>query len=114
DKKQWLKIAVVAIISMLACSFPWISALHEKYGIWTTGTAGSLNTSWYLVGHPYWKDVDVFIPPVYQDSPYYWEDPYVANGPSPHFWNSWHLAGMQILRIGYNGLKLLISMAQLS
>jgi hypothetical protein len=114
NKMLWLKICAVSIMVMLICSFPWIYALHAKYGIWTTGTAGSLNMSWYLVGHPYWKDVDVFIPPVYHDSPYYWEDPYVANGPAPHFWSSLHLAGLQLLRIGYNGLKLLISMVQLS
>lgn len=114
DKKKWLLICGTSIATMLLCSFPWIYALHERYSIWTTGTAGSLNTSWYLVGHPLWKDVNVFIPPVFPDSPYYWEDPYVANGPTPHFWHSLHLAGLQILRIGYNGLKLIISMVQLS
>lgn len=115
NKKQWLKICATAIGTMVMCSMPWLLAMHGKYGIWTTATAGSLNLSWYLVGHPYWKEgIHLLIPPVYPDSPYYWEDPYVANGATPHFWNSAHLFGMQLLRAGYNVWKLLLSMLQLS
>lgn len=114
DKGQWLKICAVAIVTMVAASMPWIYALNYKYGIWTTSTAGSLNMSWYLVGHPYWREGVKLLPPAYPDSPYYWEDPYVSNGITPHFWSSWHLFGLQFLRIGLNGYKLLISMLQLS
>ena len=100
---------------MLVVSFPWIYALHYKYGIWTTSTAGSLNMSWYLVGHPYWTDnIKLLLPPAYPDSPYYWEDPYVSNGITPHFWSSWHLFGLQFIRIGVNLFRLLISSLQLS
>lgn len=113
--KQWLKPAITAIAVMVLCSLPWIWALHDKYGIWTTSTAGTLNTSWYLVGHPIWKDgIKTLLPPPYPDSPYYWEDPWFVNGPTPHFWNSWKLFGMQIARVGYNCWKLLRSMAELS
>jgi len=112
---QWLKISLVSIGVMILCSLPWIIALHHKYDIWTTSTAGALNTSWYLIGHPYWKNgIDLLIPPTYANSPYYWEDPYFANGITPHFWNSFSLFGLQILRIGYNAWKLLKSMLQLS
>ena len=115
NKKLWIKICTIAIGTMTVCSMPWLLALHSKYGIWTTSTAGSLNLSWYLVGHPYWKEsIDLLIPPAYPDSPYYWEDPYVANGATPHFWDSAHLFGMQLLRAGYNMCKLLLSMLQLS
>ena len=115
DKKTWLKISLTAILVMLLFSLPWILILHHKYGIWTTSTAGTLNTSWYLVGHPQWKQgINLLIPPAYPDSPYYWEDPWLANGVTPHFWNSWHLLGLQALRIGMNILKLLWSMLQLS
>jgi general stress protein CsbA len=115
NKGQWLKISFASLATMLLCSLPWIVALHTKYGIWTTSTAGTLNTSWYLIGQPRWKEgIDLLIPPAYKDSPYYWEDPWLANGPTPHFWNSWRLFGMQILRLGYNILKLLRSMFQLS
>ncbi len=115
NKVQWLKISVTSIATMLVVSFPWIYALHYKYGIWTTSTAGSLNMSWYLVGHPYWTDnIKLLLPPAYPDSPYYWEDPYVSNGITPHFWSSWHLFGLQFIRIGVNLFRLLISSLQLS
>ena len=115
DKVQWLKICAVAIGVMILCSVPWIWLLHDKYGIWTTSTAGSLNMSWYLVGHPHWRPgIDLLIPPAYKDSPYYWEDPYLANGDTPHFWNSWQLLGLQVLRVGLNCWRFLKSILQLS
>lgn len=115
NKTRWLKSALTAILVMVVCSLPWIMALHDKYHIWTTSTSGSLNMSWYLVGHPYWKQgINQLIPPFYPDSPYYWEDPYWANGATPHFWDSWQLFGRQLLRIIQNLYKLTISMAQLS
>ncbi len=115
NKGLWLKISFVAIGVMILCGLPWIVALHHKYGIWTTSTSGTLNMSWYLVGHPHWKPgIDLLIPPAYPDSPYYWEDPWFANGDTPHFWDSWHLFGLQILRMGYNVYKLLRSMLEIS
>ncbi|MBS1775241.1 MAG: hypothetical protein JSS64_03065 [Bacteroidetes bacterium] len=101
--------------TLFLCALPWFLLLHQKYGIWTTGTAGMLNTSWYLVGHPYWKhNVGAILPPVYANSPSYWEDPFRANGATPHFWNSMKLFTLQIIRIGYNSLKFLQSISELS
>jgi hypothetical protein len=115
NKKQWIYVSVTSVVAMLMVSAPWIYALHYKYGIWTTSTAGPLNTSWYLVGHPYWREgIAQLLPPAYPDSPYYWEDPYAVNGATPHFWSSWRLAGLQVLRLGMNVVKLHISMLQLS
>lgn len=115
NSSHWIKPTLVAAITMCGISFPWILLLHDKYGIWTTSTAGGLNMSWYLVGHPYWKDgIEILIPPTYRDSPYYWEDPYTANGSTPHFWSSWQLFGRQLLKIGHNLYKLLISTLLLS
>jgi positive regulator of sigma E activity len=115
NKLQWLKISAVAIAVMLFGSHFWIVALLHKYGVLTTSTAGSLNMSWYLVGHPQWKEgIDLLIPPAYKDSPYYWEDPYLTNGITPHFWDSWRLLGLQIVRIGLNIWKFICSAAQLS
>ena len=115
DNKNWLHIFFVFTAVMLCCSLPWMVALHHKYGIWTTSTAGSLNMSWYLVGHPHWKTgINLLVPPAYADSPYYWEDPYVANGITTHFWDSFPLFGRQLMRIGQNIMKLIVSMMQLS
>ncbi len=115
NTRKWLQVCGVAIITMVVCSLPWIIALHSKYGIWTTSTAGSLNMSWYLVGHPFYREaVDVLIPPVYENGPSYWEDPYYVNGITPHFWDSWQLMGRQILKIGHNAFKFLVSGLQIS
>jgi len=115
NKARWLKISAVSIAVMILCSLPWIWLLHNKYGIWTTSTSGSLNMSWYLVGHPQWKEgIGLLLPPAYPDSPYYWEDPWFANGATPHFWDSWHLLALQFLRIGLNIWKFIVSSFQLS
>ncbi|GAA4468841.1 hypothetical protein GCM10023093_27220 [Nemorincola caseinilytica] len=115
NRLQWLRIMLVAVPVMLACCFPWVYMLHTKYGIWTTSTAGALNMSWYLVGHPEWKTgIDILVPPIHSGSVYYWEDPYYVNGHLSHYWDSWHLAGLQVLRLGYNCLMLLRCMAEIS
>lgn len=116
--KSWVKtltIWSVIIITVVVYCFPWWWLLQHKYGFWTTSTAGSLNTSWYLVGHPYWKpQLQQLLPPAHADSPYYWEDPYYANAATPHFWSSGALALRQSLRLVQNTGKLLVSMVQLS
>lgn len=114
-RTQWIKIVVVSLVTMLVLSSPWIFLLHEKYGKWMTGTAGSLNMSWYLVGHPYWKESILhLLPPVYADSPSYWEDAYIVNGTAPHFWSTPKLFVLQIVKLGYNLLKLVQSVNELS
>lgn len=115
DRSQWIRIMLVAVPVLVCCAFPWLYMLHEKYGMWTTSTAGPLNASWYLVGHPEWKEgIDILLPPTYPTSVYYWEDPYYVNGHLSHFWDSWYLAGRQVLKLGYNCLMLLRCMVEIS
>jgi hypothetical protein len=115
NKLQWLKAAGVCIFTMLLVSAPWIYLLCQKYGVWTTGTAGSLNMSWYLVGHPYWRDdIQALLPPIYSDSPSYWEDAYLVNGATPHFWSTPKLFLLQIIKTGYNLLKFIQSINELT
>jgi hypothetical protein len=115
NRAKWLTMSAVAILTMVICSSPWLYLLHDKYDRWTTSTAGSLNASWYLVGHPYWKDgIAALLPPVYSNSPYYWEDPYVINGITPHFWSSPKLFLLQIAKAGYNSLKFILASAEIS
>lgn len=115
NKIQWLKISLTAIGAMLLCSLPWIYTIHYKYGEWTPSTAGKLNMGWFLIGHPYWRNgIDLLLPPMYKNSTYYWEDPYVINGSMPHFWDSWHFVGREALRVGVNIYKLVVCMLQLS
>ncbi len=115
DKIKWLKICLVALSSFFICCFPWLYLLHTKYGIWTSSTAGSLNLSWYLIGHPIWNNgIHNLIPPILNGSPYYWEDPYLVNSSTPHFWDSWQLLGMQIIRFFYTLYKFNYSIFQIS
>lgn len=112
---RWLVASAVCIGTMLVFSAPWIYLLYQKYDILTTGTAGSLNMSWYLVGHPYrQRDILHLLPPVYSDSPSYWEDPFYVNGPTPQFWHSPKLLALQVVRLGYNLLKFVQSIGELS
>jgi hypothetical protein len=112
---RWLIRFGVSAVVMALVAFPWIYALHEKYHIWTTSTAGALNMSWYLVGHPTWNDsIDILLPPVYDNSVYNWEDPWFASGHLSGFLDSSHLFFRQILRIGYTSLMYLWCLAEMS
>lgn len=115
DYKKWLKISLIVIGTLIIFSIPWIWMLHEKYGKWMTSTAGYLNLSWFLIGHPYYKEgIELLLPPVYPDAIYFWEDPYLINGDAPHFWDSPSLFILQIVRVGYNSLKLMNSINEIS
>lgn len=114
-RRKWLSICGVAIGTMVLCSSPWLYSLHVKYGQWMTSTAGKLNMSWYVVGHPYWKDgITHLLPPVYPDSPSYWEDPWMVNGITPHFWNSLSLFIRQIAKLVLNEFRFLLSGLQIA
>ena len=117
-KQNWPRIILISAVSiaiMLLCASPWLMLLHHKYGFFTTSTAGKLNMSWYLVGHPYYKNyAGGFLPPIYSDSPYFWEDPWYTNAFTPHFYDSWALAFRQVLRIGLNTYKFFRSSVELS
>lgn len=105
---SWVKTSFITFCVMMLCAIPWLFMLHSKYGIWTTSTAGTLNLSWYPAGHPYFKEgIKYLVPPVYNNSPSYWEDPWVANGIRPYFWSSAYMLLRQIVRIGYNILLLI-------
>jgi len=115
NKLQWLKICVVSIGVMMVCASPWIWLLHEKYGRWMTSTAGSLNMSWYLLGHANYKPgLGCLLPLPYADAVYHWEDPYYVAGDTPHFWSSGHYFLLQCARVVQNFLKMAGSMSALS
>ncbi|MBS1614612.1 MAG: hypothetical protein JST06_00675 [Bacteroidetes bacterium] len=73
---------LVSITTMLVLMVPLATLMHHKYGFWNVSKSGALNTSWTLVGHKSLRsDIHTLIPPPYINSPYTWEDPYVAEGP---------------------------------
>jgi hypothetical protein len=113
---QLLKMLGAVAAVVVALCLPWWMALHQKYGFWTTGTAGTLNLSWYLVGHQTHRaDIGLLLPPPYPDAPYHWEDPWAASSRDlPHAWDSLRLMLTQLVRIGFTGLKFVGSLAELS
>ncbi len=103
------------MLFMLLFICPWLYMVHAKYGIWSGSTAVSLNSSWSLIGHPIWKaGIHQLLPPVYPNSPSYWEDPFWVNGPAPHFYNTLSLFFTQLLRSAYYSIFLIGAMNQLS
>ncbi len=105
---SWKKLALICLLSigimMLAIS-PWLYLIHAKYDTWTSSTAGKLNMSWWLVGtQEFRQGISVLVPPPYEGSLYYFEDPYLAQGPIAHFWDSPRMLGKQLARIAFNGI----------
>lgn len=113
--KSISKILLTSLAVLLICIVPWVYILYQKYHIVTLSTAVSLNSSWFLIGHPIWRNGIIhLLPPVYNNSCSYWEDPFFVNGPTPQFYQSWALFKMQIVRSCYYSMVLLVNMARLS
>lgn len=103
--KRLISICLVAGTVMLAIDAPWLYLLHQKYGFWTSSTAGKLNSSWFLVGTQEFRPgIKALVPPPYEGSLFYFEDPYLAQGRFVHFYDSPGLFIRQLARIGYNAL----------
>ena len=101
-----LSITAIVVSVMLLCAFPWLYILHDKYGFWTTSTAGKMNLNWWVLGHPNFKpDTKVLVPPApYAHSLFYFEDPYLAEQKPIAFWSSGQYFLKQIVRVVYNVL----------
>lgn len=74
-----LKAYVISFSFQVILLLPLVFLMHQKYGFWGLSKSGALNTSWTLVGHKTFRpDIKALIPPPYINSPYTWEDPYLA------------------------------------
>ncbi|MFA6058799.1 MAG: hypothetical protein WC756_11420 [Taibaiella sp.] len=115
---NYKKLALILIVSvgvMMLAIAPWIYLIHEKYGIWTSSVAGTLNMSWWLVGTQEFKaGVTVLVPPPYKGSLFYFEDPYLLQGRMAHFWDSPGLFVKQLFRTGYNFISWVSSTNRIS
>lgn len=108
QKKQLLLFWAVTLGVLALWAAPWIWLLHGRYGRWMSSSAGDLNLSWYLVGHPHFREgIGALLPPPSADAPFYWEDPASVNGATPKFYSSVSLFFLQIARLGLNVLKFL-------
>lgn len=115
---NYKKLALILVVSvgiMMLAIAPWIYLVHEKYGIWTSSTAGTLNMSWWLVGTQEFREgVTVLVPPPYKGSLFYFEDPYLLQGSMTHFWDSPRLFVKQLFRTGYNFISWVSSTNRIS
>lgn len=78
--KTALPVYMAGIFFAIVTMLPWTFALHKKYGEWSlNGHAGKLNMSWYInSGKSFNPHIKLLIPPSYDDSPSFWEDPYLS------------------------------------
>jgi hypothetical protein len=75
------KAYIVTFALQFLLLLPLAGLMHKKYGFWDFSKSGALNTSWTLAGHKSLRpEIHGLIPPPYVNSPYTWEDPYVAEG----------------------------------
>jgi hypothetical protein len=82
EKRSFPVVAYASVfLVQIALLLPLVLMMHQKYGFWDLSKSGALNTSWTLVGHKSPRpEIGALIPPPYLNSPYTWEDPYVAEG----------------------------------
>lgn len=82
EKRSFPLAAYATILAIqIVLLLPLAGLMHRKYGFWGLSKSGALNTSWTLVGHKSPRpEIGALIPPPYPNSPYTWEDPYVAEG----------------------------------
>jgi hypothetical protein len=112
---RYILAAIATVLLMLLFSFPWLYLLHEKYGIWTTSTAGALNRTWFLVGTQEFKPgIQALVPPVYTGSLFYFEDPYWVQGALAGWFDSMGNFIKLLMRVGFNGLNWFVSANRVS
>ena len=99
----------VGIIFLLV--LPRTYQIYIKYDVVSlTGLSGKLNMSWHInSGKTFKKDIRLIVPPAYDDSPSFWEDPSLSHGEMSTPFDSFHNLGRWVLRVGYNCFLLLKS-----
>lgn len=116
QKMEAIRYYSLGIFSMFLMVLPWILALHLKYHEWSiTGHAGKLNMSWNILSAKSFKDdIGLLIPPSYQDSPSFWEDPYLSQSNLSTPFSSLSCFLKWILRVGHTLLNSVICFQELS
>jgi hypothetical protein len=102
---------------ILGIGIVFLMVLPRTYQIYTkydlislTGLSGKLNMSWHInSGKTFKEEIKLIVPPAYEDSPSFWEDPSLSHGKMSTPFESAHNLGRWILRVGYNCFLLLKS-----
>lgn len=106
DRKKIVVNYVLGVAAIFIVCLPWAFQLQKKYGEFAiTGMAGKLNMSWYInSGRTFNDSIDLLIPPPYDDSPSFWEDPNASAGDlSTPFSSGYHFKRW-VLRVGHTCL----------
>jgi hypothetical protein len=113
-KNKWKPI--VGIFTFILLIAPWVYQLHTKYdGISLTGNSGKLNMSWNLIAHKEFKeDIKILIPPTYNNSVSFWEDPYPSQAKLHTPFESVSMFLQWIFRIGHTIIKAIICTSEIS
>ncbi len=114
--KAALPVYITGIFFAILTMLPWTFALHKKYGEWSlNGHAGKLNMSWYInSGKSFRPDIKLLIPPAYDDSPSFWEDPYLSQQDlSSPFTSAKHFVKW-VFRIAHTGLIAILCFQEIS
>lgn len=95
---------VFGVCVLLAVMLPRAIQLHQKYDTFSLmGNAGKLNLSWHInSGKTFRKSIKLLIPPPYEDSPSFWEDPFPSQGKLSTPFDSVQHFSRWVLRIIYN------------
>lgn len=113
--KKHALITLSSVCTMLLLAAPWMYLLQEKYGFWMASTAGKLNLSWWLEGTQLMREeIQVLVPPPYPDSLFYFEDPWLVQGPLTGLWDSPTLFLKFMARIAFNALQWVVSANKIS
>ncbi len=95
--------------------YPWLRALHDKYGMWTSSVSGKLNSTWYLVHQrEYNEKYELLIPPIYKNSTCFWEDPIWVQGALHTAFESWDMFTSQLARIVHTTAAAVIEVSLIS
>jgi len=116
NRKKVLLNYVLGIGTIVLVCLPWAFQLQKKYGEFAlTGLAGKLNMSWYInSGKTFNDSITLMVPPAYDDSPSFWEDPYLSAGElSTPFSSAYHFKRW-VLRVGHTCLIALLSVCEIS
>jgi len=104
------------LLVVILLVLPWGFQLQKKYSEFAlTGMAGKLNMSWYInSGKTFNDSIGLLIPPPYEDSPSFWEDPYLSAGElSTPFTSAYHFKRWG-LRVGHTCLMAIKSVCEIS
>ncbi len=107
---------ILGVLISILVVLPWSFQMQKKYDEFSlTGFAGKLNISWYInSGRTFKDDIKLMIPPALDDSPSFWEDPYLSAGELSTPFSSFHHFKRWVMRFVHTTLVSLLCFSEIS